>query len=323
MTATIATSASPIPRNGPPTASRSASSATATTASRACRSASGCAATAASASRRTGRPRPRRDRAAGPRPRRDRRTSPSTSRDRDRVPRPRPRPGRGSIPPPSGPEREPVGHREPTSRSRRAGAARPDFPRGRRGRLRRRRDPRPLRGHQARRDPPHRAAEDDDAAAHPHGEDRGRRRVHRPEEAGPDLQDPQGAGQAERPDVRRRDAGSPARRLRLPPQPRLQLPALPRRHLRLAQPDPPLRPQDRRHRRRPDPAPQGERALLRPAAGRGDQLRGPRQAQREGRLRRPDPAAPAGPDPARERLPTRSTCGSSTWSRRSARASAG
>ena len=71
---------------------------------------------------------------------------------------------------------------------------------------------------------------------------RGRRRVHGPEEAGPDLQDPQGAGQAERPDVRRGDARSPARRLRLPPQPRLQLPPLPRRHLRLAQPDPPLRP---------------------------------------------------------------------------------
>ena len=48
--------------------------------------------------------------------------------------------------------------------------------------------------------------------------------------------------QQERPDVRRGRAGDPARRLRLPPQPGLQLPALPRRHLRLAQPDPPLRP---------------------------------------------------------------------------------
>ena len=166
--------------------------------------------------------------------------------------------------------------------------------------LRRRRAPRPLRGHQARRDPPHRAAEDDDAPAHPHGEDRGHRRVHGAEEAGPDLQDPQGAGQAERPDVRRGDARGPARRLRLPPEPRLQLPPLPRRHLRLAQPDPPVRPQDRRDRLGPDPAAQGERALLRPAAGRGDQLRGPRQAQREGRLRRPDAAASPGPDPARD-----------------------
>ena len=49
--------------------------------------------------------------------------------------------------------------------------------------------------------------------------------------------------------------------------------------------------QDRRHRLGPDPPAQGERALLRPAARRGDQLRGPGQAQREGRLRRPDAAA--------------------------------
>ena len=61
--------------------------------------------------------------------------------------------------------------------------------------------------------------------------------------------------------------------------PRLQLPALPRRHLRLAEPDPPVRPQDRRHGVGPDPPAQGERALLRPAPGRGDQLRGPRQAR--------------------------------------------
>ena len=116
------------------------------------------------------------------------------------------------------------------------------YPRRGRGPLRRRRDPRPLRGHQARRGPPHRAAEDDDAPAHPDRQGRGGHRVHRPEEAGPDLQDPQGTGQAERPDVRRGDARSPARRLRLPAQPRLQLPPLPRRHLRLAEPDPPLRP---------------------------------------------------------------------------------
>ena len=79
--------------------------------------------------------------------------------------------------------------------------------------------------------------------------------------------------------------------------------------------------QDRRHRRRPDPPAQGERALLRPAPGRGDQLRGPRLAQREGRLRRPDAAPPARPASAGD-APTSITCGSSTWSRRSARASA-
>ena len=154
-------------------------------------------------------------------------TRPHRARDRDRE-----------YPPAVRTEREPVA--TASRRDHDPAARRPAG--GRRGHLRRRRDPRPLRGDQARRDPPHRAAEDDDAPAHPHREDRGRHRVHRPEEAGPDLQDPQGAGQAERPDVRRGDARGAARRLRLPPQPRLQLPALPRRHLRLAQPDPPLRP---------------------------------------------------------------------------------
>ena len=101
-------------------------------------------------------------------------------------------------------------------------------------------------------------------------------RYRRHQEAGPDLPDPQGAGEAQRADVRRGDAGDPARRLRLPPQPRLPLPLLPRRHLRFAQPDSPLRPADRRHRLRPDPPAQGERALLRPAARRGDQLPGSR-----------------------------------------------
>ena len=138
------------------------------------------------------------------------------------------------------------------------------------------------------------------------------RGVGRPQEAGPDLQDPQGAGQAERPDVRRGDARNPARRLRVPPQPGLQLPALPGRHLHLAQPDPPVRPAHRGRRRRPDPPAEGERALLRPAARRGDQLPGPGPAHAEGRLRRPDAAAPdqaaqAGDRPGRSRTPASST----------------
>ena len=121
-----------------------------------------------------------------------------------------------------------------------------------------------------------RAAADDHAAAPEGRQGRGADRVHRPQEAGPDLQDPQGARQAERPDVRRRHAGSAARRLRLPAQPRLQLPALPRRHLHFAVADSPLRPAHRRRRGRPDPPAQGERALLRPAARRGHQLPGSR-----------------------------------------------
>src|SRR5213076_2445190 len=43
----------------------------------------------------------------------------------------------------------------------------------------------------------------------------GTERLHRPKEAGSHLQDPQGAGQTKRPHVRRRDARSAARRLRL------------------------------------------------------------------------------------------------------------
>ena len=73
-------------------------------------------------------------------------------------------------------------------------------------------------------------------------------RSRRHEAARPDLSHPERAGEDERPDVRRGDAGNPARRLRLPPQPRLSLPVLPRRYLRLAQPDSPLRPADRGHR---------------------------------------------------------------------------
>ena len=126
--------------------------------------------------------------------------------------------------------------------------ARPPTPaeRGRLPRLRRG-NQQPLRGDQARRHVHHRAAADDAcrSSRRPPRTRASARGVHRPQEAGPDLQDPQGAGQAERPDVRRGHARSPARRLRLPPQPRLQLPALPRRHLHLAEPDPPLRPAHR------------------------------------------------------------------------------
>ena len=48
-------------------------------------------------------------------------------------------------------------------------------------------------------------------------------------------------------DVWRRRAGNPAGRVRLPALAGLQLPALPRRHLRVARPDPPLQPAHRRH----------------------------------------------------------------------------
>ena len=64
----------------------------------------------------------------------------------------------------------------------------------------------------------------------------------------------------------------------------------PRRHLRLAQPDPPLRPAHRRHRRRPDPQPEGRRALLRAAQGQHHQFRGPRKGAPQDQFRQPDAA---------------------------------
>ena len=62
----------------------------------------------------------------------------------------------------------------------------------------------------------------------------------------------------------------------------------PGRHLRLAQPDPPLQPAHRRHDRRPDPPAEGRRALLRAAEGRRDQLRPAGQLAQQGPVREPD-----------------------------------
>ena len=95
----------------------------------------------------------------------------------------------------------------------------------------------------------------------------------------------------------------------------------PGRHLRLAVADPPLRPAHRRHRLRPGPAAEGRRALLRADQGRGDQLRAAGGRAQQDLLRQPDAALPDGAAEARDR---RATCrrASSTWSRRSARASA-
>ena len=107
-----------------------------------------------------------------------------------------------------------------------------------------------------------------DAGADRHGRGGEHPRNQRPQEARADLPHPQGAREAQGPDVRRGHARNPARRLRLPPQPRLPLPLLPGRHLRLAEPDPPLRPAQRQHGGRHDPPAQGKRTLLRPAARR-------------------------------------------------------
>ena len=160
------------------------------------------------------------------------------------------------------------------------------------------RDPRPLRADQAvGRHPHRRTAADVDGRVDRGGPQGKPHRLRRHQEARPGVQDSQGAGEAQRADVRRGDAGGAARRLRLPPQSRLPLPFLPGRHLRLAQPDSPLRLEDGGHGFRADPPAQGERAIFRPVAGRGDQLPGPQPAGQQGLLRRPDAAAPRRADP--------------------------
>jgi hypothetical protein len=116
-------------------------------------------------------------------------------------------------------------------------------------------------------------------------------------QAGHHLRHPQGPRQERRGHLRRRGAGDPAGRLRLPALRRQLLPGRPRRHLRLAEPDPPLQPAHRRHHLRQDPPAQGGRALLRPAQGQRDQLRAAGERQEQGPVREPHPAVPQ-PTPA-------------------------
>ena len=66
-------------------------------------------------------------------------------------------------------------------------------------------------------------------------------------------------------------------------------------------PDPEVRPAHRRHRVGSDPVAEGRRALLRPDQGGGGQLRAAGAGAREGLLREPDAALPAGQAPARDR----------------------
>ncbi len=66
----------------------------------------------------------------------------------------------------------------------------------------------------------------------------------------------------------------------------------PRRHLRLAEPDPALRPAHRRPRRRRGPRAEGGRALFRPAQGQHDQLRPARAGAPPGPLRQPHALLP-------------------------------
>ena len=98
----------------------------------------------------------------------------------------------------------------------------------------RRRGPYPLRGGQAQRPPHRRTPEDDGGPAPRHRQERERGRLRGPEEAGPGVPDPEEPRPVVRPDVRRRRAGGPARRVRVPAVAGLQLHAVAGRHLRLA-----------------------------------------------------------------------------------------
>ena len=153
---------------------------------------------------------------------------------------------------------------------------------------------------------------------------RGRERQHHAQ-AGADVRDPEAIGVARGRDHRRRRRRGAAGRLRLPALRRFELSVGSRRHLRVAEPDPEIRPAHRRHRRRPDPRPEGRRALLRAAQGQHDQFRRPRKDPPQGPLRQPDaalsrPSASSSRSKIRRARITRRA--SSTSCRRSAKASA-
>ena len=80
----------------------------------------------------------------------------------------------------------------------------------------------------------------------------------------------------------------------------------PGRHLRVAVADPQVRPADRRHGVRPDPAAEGRGAVLRADQGRGGQLRAAGAGARQAVLREPHAALPAGACASSRRSPT--TC---------------
>jgi hypothetical protein len=91
-------------------------------------------------------------------------------------------------------------------------------------------------------------------------------------QAGPDLRHPQGPGQAGEDIYGDGVLEILSGRLRLPALRGRLLPGRPGRHLRLAEPDPPLQPAHRRHHLGQDPPAQGRRALLRAAQGQRHQL---------------------------------------------------
>ncbi len=125
------------------------------------------------------------------------------------------------------------------------------------------------------------------------GRERGRKCQHHAQ-AGADVRHPQATRDPGNRHYRRRRRRGSLRRLRLSSFAGRQLPARPRRHLRLAVADPPLRSPHRRHHRRPHSQPQGRRTLLRAAQGQHPQFRGSGKVQAQGQFRQPH-AAVSGP----------------------------
>ena len=154
---------------------------------------------------------------------------------------------------------------------------------------------------------------------------RGRRRQPHAQ-AGADLRAPEEPGEEGGSDLRRRNAGGAARRLRLPALAGYFIPRR-ARTTSTCQPvaDPALQSAHRRHDRRRDPDAEGRRALLRAGQGRQGQRRAARELQAQDPLREPD-AATTRPSTSSSSATSRpkktSPAASSTSSRRSARDSA-
>ena len=84
------------------------------------------------------------------------------------------------------------------------------------------------------------------------------------------------------PDIQPRRAGSPARRIRVPPLGRLQLSPVAGRHLRFPVADQEVQPAHRRYGERPGPSAEGRGAVLRPAARGGGERRESRMSSASG-----------------------------------------
>ena len=163
-----------------------------------------------------------------------------------------------------------------------------------------------------------------DRAARLRRGERGRERLDHAQ-AGADVRDSQAVGEPRGRDHRRGRGRDPAGRFRVPALGRRQLPRRARRHLRFAVANSAAGPAHRRHGRGRDPQPEGRRTLFRAAQVQRDQFRGPGEDAPQGAFRQSDAALSRRAAAARGRGSDAQGPvgrGSSTSSRRSARASA-